>query len=257
MFSQSQRNEFNSPEPKASLFRPRIIAKRDLGDWGCLELTQGPLINIGLILVVFALIDSLQMGLAVAVIFFSALVLHEFGHAAAARLLGKPVATIRIGGLGGYCVANSITRARDRLLFALGGVIANFVLGIASLAFMVAMIIRAGGDTQALLAQPVFLWSSIAVCANAYFVVVNLLPAWGHDGTTCLHVVLLRVTTEATATRICAGAALVTTAFGAAVTFWIYTQFGVIIPLILPFGNAWQVLRGGGALPTPPQASPA
>lgn len=128
-----------------------------------------------------------------AVVFGSVLV-HELGHALAARGLGVPVGTITLHGLGGH-VATGRTTAGRSLVVSVAGPGAGLLLGAATLLALPAlgrlpMGDRVGGDL---------------LYVNVVWSLFNLLPLYPLDGGHALRAGLALVTRDAQAVRITAG----------------------------------------------------
>lgn len=156
---------------------------------------------------------------------FACVVLHEFGHAAAAAAFGIPTADITLLPIGGVA---RLTRLPEKpyqeLLIALAGPAVNVV--IAGLLLPLVMFgVLLGGSAPAVGGSD-FLAQLLA--ANIVLVVFNLLPAFPMDGGRVLRSLLAMRTTHLRATEIAAKVgrwmALAFLLFGL-----IYSQFGLVL----------------------------
>jgi Zn-dependent protease len=166
-----------------------------------------------LLLLGFAFVSDLSAGEAGKAIFESALivavfgcvVLHEFGHALAARAYGIPTRDITLYPIGGVARLERLSeRPIEELWIALAGPGVNVVI-VALLWPLLSVTgwpihnwpgISAGGEGR-------FLWS-LLLC-NLTLVAFNLLPAFPSDGGRVLRAVLAMRLGRLRATRIAAG----------------------------------------------------
>lgn len=259
MIDETNLREIEARDQKAGIFRPRILFRRVIGPWGMVEITHGPiLIAITLVVVFYAIGRDIEIGLMIAAAMFLAVVIHEFGHAITARLMGKAVLQIRLSALSGHCTATDVTTRRERLLFSAGGVLANtlaavLILLVAALCLLLDPVLQK--EPRVALQSPLYRWFIIGFCFNLVMVVMNALPSWGSDGMSLLHATLSGRLPEPMLLRICGGLALITGAVGLLATVVLF-RLGYYVPVLMPIGNAWQVLRTGN-IPILPQPSPA
>lgn len=192
-----------------------------------------------LLILVYLLSVTSSAGLAAglyAVVFvlsiFACIVLHEFGHAAAAAVFGIPTADITLLPIGGMARLTRLPeKPSQELLIALAGPAVNvviagilFLLIAAGLATgMAAPGIEAGGD---FLVQLLF--------ANVVLIVFNMLPAFPMDGGRVLRSLLAMRFGQLRATEIAARIGRwMALAFG--LLGLIYMHFGLILVAIFIF----------------------
>jgi Zn-dependent protease len=147
------------------------------------------------------------VGFIVAV--FVCVVLHELGHALAARRFGVRTRDIIILPIGGVARLERIPEnPTHELVIAVAGPAVNVLIAAAILAFLIATGALAalpgpGADVAAYLRDAGFLHNLMAV--NIFLVLFNLLPAFPMDGGRVLRALLHYVLDYPTATRIAAG----------------------------------------------------
>lgn len=139
---------------------------------------------IFLVLFIALSYGNLLHGLSFTANLVGAVVLHELGHAAAARLFGARAREIRIGMLGGCAeMVGNLWRPAHRVVVALAGPFANLLLA---------------GAIYALLCAPVPLPAPLrsllvnVLVTNAALGVFNLVPGFPLDGGHALMAVLGR-----------------------------------------------------------------
>lgn len=109
---------------------------------------------------------------------FGIVLLHEFGHAAVARLFGMKCYAIILFALGGVALIHGFNRkgtAWNQLAVALGGPLVNVLLAVPLLCL--AVWTQSPG------------WGFVAI-ANILMLAFNLLPVFPLDGGRCLHAVM-------------------------------------------------------------------
>jgi Zn-dependent protease len=150
----------------------------------------------------------MSAGLVVIAGIFCSILLHELGHAAAARLFKTNVTHIDLTGLGGIAhFASSLPRsAFARVVIYLAGPAANIGLIYA----MGALAATAQGSGKSMLAFALLQLSTI----NFYLAAFNLLPAFPLDGGHALDAILGKVLGGIWAQRI-------VSALGLAIAAWI------------------------------------
>lgn len=129
---------------------------------------------------------------------FLCVVLHEFGHAFAARLFGIPTHGITLYPIGGVAQLDNIPRQPYKeLVIALAGPAVNVVLAVALFPIVAAMSIAV---------SPQGLWLSMLLerllWINVGLVIFNIIPAFPMDGGRVLRAVCASFTNYVTATRI-------------------------------------------------------
>lgn len=107
-------------------------------------------------------------------------VLHELGHACAAKICSMRVHAIVLSGYGGCCVAEVSNRLSHAAIFAAGGLIAQLlVLGL-TLGFLQFY----GTSSHHAINSAVF----VLVGANILYMLVNIAPIQGSDGAKLLDI---------------------------------------------------------------------
>ena len=109
--------------------------------------------------------------------FFFLMLIHELGHAAAARKMGVPVISIELYPVHGLCYFEMPDSARADIFIAWGGVAAQGVL--LALAVLLGTILSALGVKTPELLYPLFF---VLVPLNAVLIVTNLMPIALLDG---------------------------------------------------------------------------
>lgn len=109
--------------------------------------------------------------------FFALLLIHELGHAIAARSRKVRVFGIRLYVLHGLCSHAMPARERDHVFIAWGGVLAQGVVLV--LAFMASLIISRTAPEIERALDPLF---RVLIFGNAFMIAFNLLPVAPLDG---------------------------------------------------------------------------
>jgi Zn-dependent protease len=137
---------------------------------------------------------------ASALLLFGSIVVHELGHALAARRHGIEVAGITISPLGGFALMSRESRTpREELEVAGAGPLATFAIVVASVLlgcalvgphrFVDAALLATGGDVT-----PVLLTLGFLVTMNVIVLVFNLIPAYPLDGGRIVRALVWRAT---------------------------------------------------------------
>jgi stage IV sporulation protein FB len=109
--------------------------------------------------------------------FFALLLIHELGHAMAARSRSVPVFGIRLYLLHGLCSHAQPRNERDNVFIAWGGVLAQAVVLV--LAVVASLILSRTSPAVQLALDPLF---RVLILGNALMIVFNLLPVAPLDG---------------------------------------------------------------------------
>lgn len=101
-------------------------------------------------------------------------IVHELGHAIAAKIYSSKVHCILVTGTGGRCVTEKLRSFRASVMFYAGGIIAQLLL-----LLMVALYVVAFGSPESVILNSfVFVFT----LPNAVSIVLNLIPAGRNDG---------------------------------------------------------------------------
>jgi Zn-dependent protease len=148
---------------------------------------------------------------ASALLLFASVVVHELGHALAARRHGIDVAGITISPLGGFALMSRESRTpREELEVAGAGPLATLAIIVVSVLvglalvgphrFVDAALLASGGDVT-----PVLLTIGFLVTMNLIVLVFNLIPAYPLDGGRIVRALVWRATGDRTrGTRVAA-----------------------------------------------------
>nr|WP_051368038.1 M50 family metallopeptidase [Hamadaea tsunoensis] len=177
---------------------------------------------------------SLAAGLAVSLLF--SVLLHELGHALAARWLGIGVRGITLDLLGGYTeMETEAPRPRTEVLFSLAGPAVSLLLGLGALALVPVMPDESA--LRVLVAQIAF--------SNLIVAVYNGLPGLPLDGGRALRAVVWAIGKNKVSATVVAGwsgrvvaALTVAVAFALYANGW-YTFTGVLIAGLIAY-TLWQ-----------------
>ena len=145
--------------------------------------------------------NALLPVVVVAVVFIS-VVLHELGHALAARSLGIETQEIVLYPIGGVARLQGLPRGVNELCIAAAGPSVNFALAAVGALLMVSFGYPWTLSQQAGIGQAV---CTVLLQANLGLFVFNLLPAFPMDGGRILRSLLSLVTGDDRATRLAAG----------------------------------------------------
>ena len=182
----------------------------------------------------------MAMGLLILAGLLISILLHELGHAVAARLFGVHTREIELTGLGGVArFANPLPRSvLAKTVIYLAGPAANLVLwlGFEQIASAVMGI-----------GKPIAVWTFNALAVNNYWLLLfNLLPAFPLDGGRTFEAWLSTVTSTAMAVRIVAILGLVVTL--GCVGLAIQGSMWMLLLAFVLFQQNWAALESVGGL---------
>ena len=161
-------------------------------------------------------------GMALVLGLFLCVVLHEFGHALAARRYGIATRDIVLYPIGGVATLTGRLRATQELVVALAGPTVNVVLAAALYGLHRAGV---GGDLTFALYQ-----------ANAIMAAFNMIPAFPMDGGRVLRAFLAQRRSDDDATRIAAGVGQAVAAGLFAVGLWQGMGFLMLVAVFVYLG---------------------
>jgi len=173
-------------------------------------------------------VDGAIQGVIFILILFACVLLHEFGHAFAARAFGIRTPDITLLAIGGVA---RLTRIPDKpwqeLVVAIAGPLVNVVI-----AAVLIFVIRVSADLQPLehLESPRFELLAKVASLNVMLVLFNLIPAFPMDGGRVLRSLLAMAMPYVRATQIAAWIGQ-----GLAIVFAIYGFFGDPILIFIAF----------------------
>ena len=175
--------------------------------------------------------DLAFLGLLVGSIF-----LHELGHAWGCLIQNVPVRRIMIYGGGGFCErTRSATRYEQELIVAMGPIVNLVIWAVASLSLP---FLTANGSYGNLA------WTLETLAyINIFLAIFNLLPVHPLDGGKLFQLLLMRFLKPSSATRISGGVGLLFSVLWIPMMVFTYTQFGLVLFFIPPFGLHLQMLR--------------
>lgn len=102
------------------------------------------------------------------------ILVHELGHALAARAVSSKVYAVLITGAGGWCFADLPDSFFSRLLFYAGGILAQLLA-----LFLTVSLITLFGSPDSLILDCFVL---VFTVVNVILIVLNILPSEGTDG---------------------------------------------------------------------------
>lgn len=167
---------------------------------------------------------------------FACVLLHEFGHAMAARRYGIPTRDITLLPIGGVARLERLpNNPRQELVIAIAGPLVNVVLAGALAAFLIlshqSLLPTASGGAISFAQQ--------LLVVNVSLVLFNMLPAFPMDGGRVLRALLAMALNPVTATRIAAnvGRAMAMVFAGVALWYQMYILFFIAIFVWLAAGG--------------------
>lgn len=173
-------------------------------------------------------VDAAITGVVFISLIFLCVLLHEFGHALAARLFGIPTPDITLLPIGGVARLQRIPdQPWQELIVALAGPIVNVIIA-AALIFFLGQNFDLEGIHQLDNPEAAFLAKLASV--NIWLVLFNLIPAFPMDGGRVLRALLATVMSYSSATNIAA-----TIGQGLAVVFGLVGLFGNPLLLLIAF----------------------
>jgi Zn-dependent protease len=195
-----------------------------------------------------------------ALLLFGSIVVHELGHALAARRHGIEVAGITISPLGGFALMSRESRTpREELEVALAGPAATLAIVVMSVLAGLALVGPDRFVDAAVLAQdtdvtPVLLTIGFLVTMNLVVLVFNLIPAYPLDGGRVVRGLVWKATGDRNrgtrvAARLGQGFAILLIGGGLWVTFGLASLIGIWFVLVgLMIGGAARALLAQTAL---------
>jgi Zn-dependent protease len=145
-------------------------------------------------------ITGIAFGVGLTILLFTCVVLHELGHAFAARTVGIPVREILLLPIGGIAYLSRAPKTpRDELWIAVAGPLVNVIIALCLLPFVgaSASFVNFPGPESA---PSISLLLTGLYSANVMLVLFNLLPAFPLDGGRILRAGLAMLLSERTAT---------------------------------------------------------
>ncbi len=118
--------------------------------------------------------EVLALGLTKAVVLFTAILLHELGHALAYKRFGSPHAAITIHGMGGLCTGSGHFTPKQKISISFAGPLVNIIL--AGVGFAAMKLLPAESSSLPYVA------ASTLFIFNAFVAALNLLPILPMDG---------------------------------------------------------------------------
>jgi Zn-dependent protease len=128
----------------------------------------------GLFIAVFLGDLTLETIIPLALAYTTLVLIHEFGHALAAKMSGNRVQAVVITGAGGWCFADQPDSLTWRFLFYAGGIIAQLVVLIFTAAYL--FIFQSTG------VKFLDLFAFVFTFINTVFIFVNIFPSEHTDG---------------------------------------------------------------------------
>lgn len=138
-----------------------------------------------------------------ALLFFAAIIAHEFSHAAVAKAQGLPVRSITLFALGGVAqIEKDATNPRTEFWMGIAGPMASVVIGLLCLALAVAL----GWRPPTMPQTPLSAMSMWLGVINTGLAVFNMIPGFPLDGGRVFRAIVWWITGDAArSTRIAAG----------------------------------------------------
>jgi Zn-dependent protease len=153
-----------------------------LGRFFGIEVFIDPWIAVPFLFIASSGSGNVMLGVMLMVIVFTCVLLHEYGHALAARSVGVGTHRITLGMLGGVAVLNNARRtALQDLWITVAGPLVNVVL------WLVATVILNHTSEAVLLQSEWPGWVAWLARINFMLLMFNLIPAFPMDGGRMLH----------------------------------------------------------------------
>jgi Zn-dependent protease len=187
-------------------------------------------------------------GVLFILILFVCVLLHEFGHAFAARAFGIKTRDITLYAIGGVARLNRIPdKPWQELVVAIAGPLVNVVI---AAALILVTHVTAGFQFDQLESPRIELLVKVAR-ANVFLVLFNLIPAFPMDGGRILRALLAMLMPYARATQIAAwigqGLAVLFAVFG-----FFYSPLLIFIAFTVFVGAQQEVAMSRANRPSPP-----
>ena len=117
---------------------------------------------------------SLDTVISLIIAYTLLIIVHEFGHAFAAKLYSLKVHAVLITASGGWCYADIPTTISSKLFFYGGGLIAQLLL----LAITIVLLLVFGSPSSTIINSFALVFTII----NALMIAINIYPSKGTDG---------------------------------------------------------------------------
>ena len=220
-----------------------MLGRMDLGRWFGIPVYIHWSFWLLPLWIILAQPGGLPIGLVLAVVFamFGCVVLHEFGHALAARLFGIGTRDVTLYPIGGVASLERISeKASEEFIIAIAGPLVNVVI-----AALLALGLAAGMMLGAAVDSTLVAFVSALITLNIIMIVFNLIPAFPLDGGRIFRAALAGFLPRLQATRVAVavGSALALALVGAGVLAALGVDLPFASPMLIVIG--WFVYMAG------------